>query len=132
MKSTRRRSKPKLNLIDTGVSLIVGNAVTEGLAGANLWDFVSGRSNGKYVAGVDGSTRLTLPGLIRGESFGANSSVQSVTDAVKYNFNRNWGSLVGTILVAPVAAKTLKKVLRKPVLNPMNKVIKMTGLDVKV
>lgn len=112
--------------------MIIGNAVTEGLAGANLWDFMTGRSNGKYVAGVDGSTRLTLPGLIKGETFGATSSVQSIPDAIKYNFNQHWGTLVGTLLVAPIAAKTLKKVLRKPVLTPMNKVIKMTGLDVKV
>ena len=112
--------------------MIIGNAVTEGLAGANLWDFMTGRSNGKYVAGADGSARLTLPGMIKGETYHPNSTVQSIPDAIKYNFNKHWGMVVGTLLVAPVAAKTLKKVLRKPVLTPMNKVIKMTGLDVKV
>ena len=132
MKGSRRRSKPKLNLVDTGVSLIVANAVTEGLAGSNLWEFASGRSNGRYRAGADGSTKLTLPGLITGETFSASSSVQSVTDAVRYNFNKNAMQMIGTVILTPVIAKIGKKVLSKPVLRPMNKLLKSTGLDVKV
>jgi hypothetical protein len=130
--SSRRRTKSKLNLVDTGVSLIIANAVTEGLAGSSLWDFVTGRQNGKYMAGRDGSARLTLPGMIRGETFSVNSSVQSLGDAVKWNFRNDGMQMVGTVLLTPILAKMGKKLLRKPVLNPMNKLIKQTGLDVKV
>ena len=132
MKGSRRRSKPKLNLVDTGVSLIVANAVTEGLAGSNLWEFASGRSNGRYRAGADGSTRLTLPGLITGETFSSGSSVQSVSDAIKYNFKKHGMQMIGTVILTPVLAKMGKKVLRKSVLTPTNKLLKTTGLDVKV
>ena len=121
-----------MNLVDTGVSLIVANAVTEGLAGSNLWEFASGRSNGRYRAGADGSTRLTLPGLITGETFSSGSSVQSVSDAIKYNFKKHGMQMIGTVILTPVLAKMGKKVLSKPVLRPMNKLLKTTGLDVKV
>ena len=132
MKSTRRRSKPKLNLVDTAVSLIVANAVTDGLAGANLFDFVTGRFKGNFRPGRDGTTRFTLPGLFVGETFTAGSSVQSVTDAVRYNFKKNMMPMLGTILLTPIIAKVGKSVLGKPVLRPLNKIIKSTGLDVKV
>ena len=132
MKSTRRKSKSKLNLIDTGVSLVVANAVTEGLADANLMDFITGRMNGVYRAGRDGGLRLTLPGIITGESFGTDQNVQSVPDALVRNFKKNAMPMLATVILAPIAAKMAKKVLRKPVLNPLNKVIKSTGLDVKV
>ena len=121
-----------MNLVDTGVSLIVANAVTEGLAGSSLWEFASGRSMGRYRAGADGSTRLTLPGLITGETFGATSSVQSVSDAVKYNFKKHGMQMIGTVILTPVIAKMGKKLLRKSVLTPTNKLLKSTGLDVKV
>ena len=131
MKS-RRRTKSKLDLVDTGVSLVVANAVTQGLMGSNLFDAITGRMNGVYRAGADGSSRLTIPGIITGEAFSSSSSVQSVSDAIKYNFKRDGMQMIGTILVTPILAKVGKKLLRKPVLNPMNKLIKSTGLDVKV
>lgn len=95
-------------------------------------DFITGRRDGKYVAGRDGGLRLTLPGLVKGESFGTDPTVQSPTDAVVANFKANALPMLGTVFLAPVVARTMKKVLRKPVLNPMNKIIKATGLDVKV
>jgi len=114
------------------VSLVVANAVTEGLAGANLMDFITGRMNGVYRAGRDGGYRLTLPGMITGESFGTDQNVQSVPDALVRNFKANAVPMISTVILAPVLAKMAKKVLRKPVLNPLSKLLKSTGLDVKV
>ena len=131
MKS-RRRSKPKLNLVDTGVSLVVANAVTQGLGNANLMDFITGRRDGKYVAGADGSLRLTLPELFTGVNTTPNTYGSGLGDVLIHNFKKNGMQMLGTVILAPVVAKMAKKVLRKPVLNPMNKLIKSTGLDVKV
>ena len=69
--SRRRRSKPKVNLIDTATSIVVANAITQGLGNANLKDFLMGTKDGKYVAGSDGSGRLTLPELVTGVNIGS-------------------------------------------------------------
>jgi len=130
MKS-RRRSKPKLNLVDTGVSLVVANAVTQGLGNANLMDFITGRRDGKYVAGTDGTMRLTLPELFTGVTT-SNNYDGGLGSILAHNFKKNAVPMLATVFVAPIAAKMAKKVLRKPVLTPLNKVIKQTGLDVKV
>lgn len=121
-----------MNLVDTGVSLVVANAITQGMGNANLWDFLTGRRDGKYVAGADGSWRLTLPELVTGPNIHHAASGGTLTGVLTHNFKKNWMPMLGTVILAPVAAKVAKKVLRKPVLTPLNKVIKQTGLDVKV
>ena len=130
MKS-RRRSKPKLNLVDTGVSLVVANAVTQGLGNANLMDFITGRRDGKYVAGSDGTMRLTIPELFTGVTT-SNNYDGGLGSILAHNFKKNGMQMLGTVIFTPVLAKMGKKLLRKPVLTPLNKVIKATGLDVKV
>ena len=132
MKGSRRRTKSKLNLVDVGVSLVVANSLTQGLGNANLMDFITGRRDGKYVAGRDGSMRLTLPELLTGVNTNPGAYGSGLGDVLIHNFKKNAIPMLGTVILAPVAAKMAKKVLRKPVLNPMNKLIKQTGLDVKV
>lgn len=130
----RRRSKPKLNLLDTATSLVVANAVTQGLTQTNLIDFFSGRQKGVYRAGTDGALRITLPEMITGFNPGSSGTYRNFTlgDAIKKNFKDNAFPMLTTVFVAPIVARTAKKVLRKPVLTPMNKFLKMSGLDVKV
>ena len=135
MRTQRRRSKPKTNLADLAVSGLVANAITQGAFNANLMDFFTGNRDGKFMAGGDGSYRLTLPELlgIGKSNFGGNYSAGiTLTDVMKANIKKNGVSMAAQTILIPVVAKSLTKVLRKPVLNPINKAIKMTGLDVKV
>jgi len=44
--------------------LVLANVVTEGMFNAGLKDFVFGTREGKYVVGIDGGARLTLPELL--------------------------------------------------------------------
>ena len=103
----------------------------------NLMEFLTGRVNGEYKPGRDGSWTITLPKLFGagpgpiGGMYG--STVGGFTGAVKKNIENNWGQLLMGAVGIPIAATVAKKFLRKPVLNPMNKVLKMAGLnDVKV
>jgi len=103
----------------------------------NLMEFITGRVNGEYKPGRDGSWVVTLPELFGagpgpiGGMYGANTG--GFTGVVKHNLEQNWGQLVMGAVGIPVIANVAKKFLRKPVLNPMNKVLKMAGLnDVKV
>ena len=115
---------------------MVANAITEGAFQANLIDFMTGRRDGKFVAGGDGSYRLTLPELIglgKYGGFGGNYSGDlNFSSVMKKNLRTNGLSIVASAVLIPMAAGVLTKVLRKPVLNPMNKALKMTGLDIKV
>lgn len=129
-KSTKRRSRrtPKLNLINAGTGLIVANAVTNGMFNANLMDFFTGRLNGKYVAGADGSWRITLPEFFTGLKIHSQASGGTLGGVLTHNFKKNGFTMVSTVLLAPVVANMAKKVLRKPVLTPANRMLKTVGL----
>ena len=120
-----------MNLTNTASGLIVANALTDGLANANLWDFFTGRRDGKYVAGADGSGRLTLPELITGPNISASfgDTGGTVIGVLKHNFNKNWVPILGTVIGAPIALKVARKFLAKPLINPINRGLKMAGID---
>jgi hypothetical protein len=48
------------------------------------------------------------------------------------NIKENWIGLAVGVVGIPMVAKVATKLMRKPLLTPLNKAIKMTGLDVKV
>ena len=94
-------------------------------------DFFTGNRDGKYAAGADGTWRLTLPELFRSEggNYAAGWDLQSV---VMKNIKDNWIQLGMGVILIPVAAKTVSKLIRKPVILPVNRILKSINLDVKV
>jgi len=123
-------------LANIAVSAVVANSITEGMFNANLIDFFTGRRDGKFVAGGDGSTRLTLPELLGlagsggvGGTYSAGYDFQTVMIA---NLKKNALPMITTAIVAPMIGNIAKKVLRKPVILPANRLLKSTGLDVKL
>ena len=135
-RTTRRKSKPKTNIANLAVGAVVANSVTTGLFNANIVDFFTGRRDGKYVAGADGSERLTLPELLglagKGGVGGTYSAGMSFQDVLIDNFKKNAVPMIATIVLAPVVANMATKALRKPVILPANRMLKSTGLDVKL
>ena len=135
-KSTRRRrSKPKTNLTNLAVSGLVANSITQGIFNTNLIEFATGRVNGSYKPGADGSSVLTLPELLGagpggiGGNYGSGYSLESV---LKKNISQNWMNIAFGIVLIPVIAKTATKLIRKPVILPANRMLKSVGLDVKL
>ena len=131
----RRRSKPKTNLTNLAVSGLVANAVTQGMFNSNIVDFFTGRRDGVYRAGSDGSLRLTLPELIGWGSIKAGGNYAQGYDLQKVlmeNFKSNWLPMAMGVVLIPVVAKTATKLIRKPVILPANRMLKSVGLDVKV
>jgi len=114
----------------------VANSVTTGLFNANIVDFFTGRKDGKYMAGADGSYRLTLPELLgisgSGGVGGTYSAGTTFQDVLMDNFKKNAVPMIATIVFAPVVANMATKALRKPVILPANRILKNTGLDVKL
>lgn len=116
---------------------MVANAVTQGLFKTNLWEFATGRVDGEYKPGRDGSWTITLPELLGAGPGGVGgmygSTVGGFTGAVSKNFGQNWFNMMGQVILIPIIGKAAQKFLRKPVLNPANKVLKMAGItDVKL
>jgi len=134
-KSTRRRSRPKTNLTNLAVSGLVANSITQGMFNSNLYDFITGQKDGKFVAGADGSYRLTLPELL-GVGKGNIGGVfyqTTLSEVMMKNFKANWVQIGMGVLFIPVAANVITKVIRKPVILPANRMLKSFGLkDVKV
>ena len=117
-------------MVETGVSLAIANSMTQGLFNANLIDFFTGRRDGVYKAGVDGTFRVTLPEMFTGITTSTNYD-GGLGSIMKRNFMKNWVPIAATTIGLPMLVKASKKFL-KPVTQPINKVLKQTGLDVKV
>jgi hypothetical protein len=136
-KAKKRRTRKSINILAVGESALIMNAVTTNLFNANLGDFIMGTQNGKYKAGVDGSTRLTLPEMFGagaggiGGTYGATSQVQSIGDVAMWNLKRNFVPMIGSLILIPVAFRVGAKLTSKPRAT-VNKGLKMTGLGVKV
>ena len=117
------------------MSGLVANAITTNVFGANLMDFFTGNRDGRYVAGRDGSYRLTLPELFgagalsAGGTYGGDLDLQSV---ITNNIKSNWIQLGMGVILIPVAANVVTKLIRKPVILPVNRILKSINLDVKV
>ena len=135
----RKRTAKNINLLNIAESALLANAVTQGLFNSNLKDFVMGTRDGVYVAGGDGSSRLTLPEIIGvgkipfGGSYGANpgKGYENFSSTVMTNAKANFITM-GTQLIAIPIGFTLANRLTKKPRATANKLLKYTGLGVKV
>ena len=101
-------------------------------------EFITGRVDGKYRPGADGSNILTLQELLGagpgglGGNYGSMTGHTSLSESLTTNLKKNWMSMAVSVVLIPVAAKTITKLIRKPVILPANRMLKSVGLDVKV
>ena len=113
--------------------LVVGNFLTEGAFGLDLWNFITSNEVTSYSK--SSASRITLKELLTGwrqHPLGGGRSASEYQLAWN-NVQKNWMNMAIGMVGTPIAFKVAKKVLRKPVLTPLNKVVKMAGLnDVKV
>ena len=110
--------------------------MSQGATGNGLVQFFTNQSG-------DGSFNLNARELIdyfiQGGSGGiygpsaAGAGIDATPQAVMArNIKANWPMMVGTAILVPVAFNAAKKVLRKPLILPANRMLKSVGLDVKV
>jgi len=128
----RTNRKQPTSVLKLAESAIILNAVTTSVFGAGISDFFTGKRDGVYVAGGDGGQRLTLPEIIGlsgsggvGGTYSASGrGVQSMTEAMRENLKANGMSLAVQLVAVPLAFKFGKKILAKPIINPVNKIIR--------
>ena len=135
----RSRTAKNVNILNIAESALLANAVTQGLFNSNLKDFVMGTQNGVYNAGADGGNRLTLPEIFGvgaiplGGSYGAKpmAGFENFSSAVMSNAKANFITMGTSLILIPVGFTLASRLTKKPRATT-NKLLKMTGLGVKV
>lgn len=136
-KRATRRKQP-INLIKTGESLILADAITKGLFGANIVGFLTGRVDGKFAPGADGYATITMPELLgfnkQGFSvanIGGRYGSKSFLEGVQYNLSRNGTQMAATLIAVPIATRVFSKLTAQP-RRSANKLLDMAGLKTVV
>jgi hypothetical protein len=131
----RRRSKPKTNLSNVAQSFIIANAISQGATKNGLVEFFTSTHGGhSYELTARELLNFAMGGT--GGIYGptaAGSGIDATPQAVMlHNIKQNWPMMVGTAILVPVGFNVAKKLLRKPVILPANRMLKSVGLDVKL
>ena len=89
-----------------------------------------------FPGGQNNSWELTLPELVNramGGSGGISSTYEGgLPGIMKRNLKQNGIKMAASAVLIPVGFKFATKLLRKPVITPMNKLLKMSGLGSEV
>ena len=157
-KKPARRQPKRTNLLNVAQSVIIGNAVTQGLFNTNMFEFATGRIGGAYTPGaISESNKITLPELlgagmgsyttkIGGQQSGQYGSSTYSTVNVGYggvvapatlgsvvqdNIKNNGVQMATTLVITPIAFKVIGKLASKP-RREFNKLARMVGLPVSM
>ena len=117
-------------------SVIVANAITQGATGGGLVEFFTSKDGGGSSFNITARELLSYAMGGTGGIYGP-SAVRAGIDATPQavmlrNIKNNWPAMVGTAILVPVAFNVATKMLRKPVILPANRLLKSTGLDIKL
>ena len=133
----RRKTAKNINILNIAESALLANAVTQGLFNSNIKDFVFGTQDGAFNPGGDGSDRVTLPELIGfgpggfGGNYGTKKGFESFSATVMTNGKENFMTIATSLIAIPILFSVGSKLTKKPRATT-NKLLKMTGLGVKV
>lgn len=150
-KPMKRRGKRLTSLIDVATTAYVANSVTEGVFGTNAWNFFTDGWLGRSAtAATDNSYELSLYELMTGAIglpstpststglYGVataggrsdpSSQVEYAMTTIRNNLRANGGRMFGQVVAAPIVAKVSKRLLAKPLINPVNRAMKQLGLS---
>lgn len=135
-KSTRRRSKQGINLLNAAQSYVVASSATKAFFGVELVPFLTEGWLTNKTTNTDNSWELSMSELINRTIMGGTGSMGGTWNtggipmAIKHNLRKNSGA-IATMILAPVAFNAAKKITAKP-RRDANKLLKMAGLNTVV
>ena len=130
-KRTTRRKKPKFDILGAAQTAVIANVITENAFGLDIYNFLT--SNEVVGKSKSSAARITLKELMTRGMKAHYGRTENEWQLAWKNIQNNWMSLAVGMIGTPIAFKVAKKVLRKPIITPLNKAVKMAGLnDVKV
>ena len=113
---------------------IIADAISRGMFNTNLLTFVGLRQDfgGGYSAG-NNSNELTareILDVLMGGSGGIyeKSFPEGLPQVLKSNLKRNAPMMLASVIGVPIAFNIGKKLLRKPIITPANRMLKAAGL----
>jgi len=115
--------------------LIIANALSQGAFRVPLTTFLG--LNNTFPGGTNSSNEVTLKELLD-LAIGGTGNIHPTSfpdgfrGVMKSNLKANWLQMAMTAVAVPIAFRVGTKLLRKPIINPMNKMIKMAGLSSEV
>jgi len=122
---------------------MVANSVIQGVFGANLKEFFTGRTGTSTIYNPNqADSIITLPEMLGIDQMGlksgrpvvykqVNAGVQ--LDTIKNNLKSNSVEMITQVVAIPIAFRLARKFLGKPVINPANKLLRTVGIkEVKV
>ena len=126
------------------MSALVANSITKGAFNTDLQTFVMGSKTAnatnntgasmitasELLSGLTGGSAGTSGGMMFGGKYV--SYGDSLVNTIKSNIEDNWVSMLAGVVLIPVVARSVTKLIRKPVILPANRMLKSVGLDVKV
>ena len=132
---TRTRRRKYTNLSNIAQQYLIADAISRGMFNTNLPTFLGLRQDfgGGYSAG-NNSNELTAAEILdrlMGGSGGiyAKSFPEGLPQVLKSNLRANAPMMVASVVGIPVAFNIGKKLLRKPILTPANRMLKAAGLS---
>jgi hypothetical protein len=138
-KTTRRRSpKPMVNVANAAQTVIVANAATTAFFGTSLDSFLL--DGWARPQSQSHSSQLNMAEIVKGiipggQGFGFSSGFTNnaggmpLFAAMGRHLQSNQGrQALATMVFAPIAFQVGKKLLAKPLINPVNKGIRQLGL----
>jgi len=116
-------------------TFIISNAALRAFTGTNIPTFLTGRKIGNAFGpnGTNNSWEFTARELVDlamggGGGMSADWQKRGITQAIKTNMKEYGGNAVATALLAPIAFSVGRKILRKPLINPANRVLRTVGV----
>lgn len=126
-----------LNVANAAQTVIVANAATTAFFGTDLQSFLLNGWARPHTSATDNSYELSMAEIVKGfipggDGFGFYSKANppwTIGRVIGYNLKTpRGGQALATMVFAPIAFKVGKRVLQKPLLNPVNKGLKQLGL----
>ena len=115
--------------MNLGSSLLIANLFSENTFGLGAWNFLT--SNEQVGSSIRSSDRITLKELIAGSQGGSLTGTHHLAPMNKAwsNMKKNSTEIGMAVIGIPIAMRIAKKLLRKPIITPANKLLKMAGLN---
>jgi hypothetical protein len=131
-------------LTNIAVSALVANSITQGVFNTDLKTFIMGSKTAnatnntgapmitarELISGLTGGTGGTSGGMMMGGKYF--SYGDTFANTIKSNLEDNWVTMVAGVVLRPVIAKSVTRLIRKPVILPANRMLKSAGLEVRV
>lgn len=119
----------------TAQSILIADAVSRGMFEVPLMTFLGIRND--FPGGQNNSHELTLKELLNVAVGGSGaihpgSFPDGLPGVLKRNLSQNWMAMSAAAVFIPIGFKIGTKLLRKPVIQPANRLLKMAGLGTEV